>query len=96
MLARDADGSRLQLLYRPALSKLLMLGFWLVLAGTLVLVSLIGWLRGQSEYAFWGPTGIFFTIVTLFTLSFWWEVRKSRLLLVALLSLARVIPAHSS
>jgi hypothetical protein len=72
---------------------LLILGFWLVLSGTLFLVSVLGWLRHQAAYSSWGATYCFLAIPTLFTLAFWWEVHRARRLLVPLLQLKQVAPA---
>jgi hypothetical protein len=89
VVADDMGGSQLRLLYRPLLMQLSVLGFWLILGGTLVLVSLLEWLHGPQASFSWGPTGAFCAFHGLAVLSFWWDARRSRRQLIPLLCLGR-------
>lgn len=89
-----AGGSRLKLLYRPALLALFSLGFWLVFLSVAVAASLIAWLRNQpNDFASWGPAGLFVGTILFFTVLFWWEVSQARTLLTNLLHLQPTGPA---
>ncbi|GAB3636151.1 hypothetical protein GCM10027422_17410 [Hymenobacter arcticus] len=87
VMAHSAGGSQLQLRYRPLLVQLLILGFWLFFGSTLVLVSLLEYLRGPQASFSWWPTGVVCAFYGLAVLSFWKDTRRSWRRLVPSLSL---------
>lgn len=89
VLATDAGGSRLRLLYRPLLMQLFMLGFWLIFWGTGTLVSLLEWLRGPASSFAWQAVAVPCVIYGLTVFLFWRGSHRSRRRLIALLDLSQ-------
>ena len=90
VVADNAGGSQLRLLYRPLLMHLFVLGFWLIFLGTLALAALLEWLRGPEPFLSWQTVAVPWVIYGLVVFLFWRSARQSRQQLVALLDLARL------